>query len=495
MLAATTALLLAAGLASGSAVNTFGSGAGSISMGGGGIAMPLDGGIVFTNPAGLVRLPGVNGAMAGYGLVRSEFQEFPELWWDTNRDGRIDEDDTPLNHQPEYAPGDGLHAALYRNIGRRFALGVALFWPKDRILKLSTFEPELPTYFMYDSRLQRYGLAVGFGWEQIPGLSIGGGVRVVPRARYNITTTIDFTVEGGGEGQEEAEEMVTDITVDVHDMSLDLITDFAPMLSFHWQPGELLPFLHWLQLAGSWRGTTGLPVEVTGDVQANVAIEDIGNLDDIVLPMMLLVELGVYDHYVPAQWVLGGAITPAPWISLYGELAHTRWSQMQINVTEVVYAHIDSPLFDISDEDIHEGNVTHFAWRDTWSPRFGGEIALPRIELNNAARYLQFRLRGGGGLEPTPLVSQSETTAILDASRLVLAGGILLEHRDPFQLADLARWSGFFQLHRLGSASFERKWLGEPTAGYPIEVGDDGMTSIPIGGSLWTAGMQLELDY
>ncbi len=495
MLAVLLPLLLHAGPASASAVNTFGSGAGSISMGGGGIALPQDGGIVFTNPAGLVRLPGVNGAMVGYGMVRSRFDEFPELWWDTNRDGRIDEDDTPLDYQPEYGAGDGLHVALYRNVGRRFALGAALFWPKDRILKLSTFEPELPTYFMYDSRLQRYGFAVGFGWEQIPGLSVGGGVRIVPRARYNITATIDFTVEGAGEGQEEVEDLVTDITVDVHDMSLDLVTDFAPMLSFHWQPGELMPFLSWLQLAGAWRGSTGLPVEVTADVQANVNIEDIGNLDDIVLPIMLLAELGVYDHYVPQQLVFGGAITPVEWFSVYGEVARTRWSEMEINVTEVVYAHLDSPLFDIPDEDIHEGNVTHFEWRNTWSPRFGGEISLPPIELNNAARYLQFRLRGGGGIEPTPLVSQSEYTAILDASRLVVAGGIQLEHRDPFQLADIARWSTFFQFHKLGSGSLERKWLGQPTAGYPVDVDDNGMTSVPVGGQLWTAGAQLELDY
>jgi hypothetical protein len=192
---------------------------------------------------------------------------------------------------------------------------------------------------------------------------------------------------------------------------------------------------------------------------------------------------------------LGAAIEPFPWVSLYGELWWTRWSNIEINVTEVVEAHLDSPLFDIDDDNIHEGNITHFTWRDTVSPRFGGVIALPRIELNNAARYLQIRLRGGGGIEPTPLVSQSEFTAILDASRLVVAGGVQLEHRDPFQIADVTRWSTWFQIHRLGRGSFERKYLGVPTAGYPIEVDDAGMTSIPVGGQLWTAGMQLELDY
>lgn len=495
MLTAFVCTLILAGPAQGSAVNTFGSGAGSTSLGGGGLALPQDGGIVFLNPAGLVRLPGENGVLLGYGLVRSEFDEFPELWWDTNRDGRIDQDETPLDVQPNYAHGDGMHAALHRRIGRRFAIGASLFWPKDRILKLSTFEPELPNYFMYDSRLQRYGLAVGFGWEQIPGLSIGGGVRIVPRARYNITCTIDATVVGAGEGQDDVGELITDITVDVHDMSLDLITDFAPMLSFHWQPGELIPFLSWLQLGGAWRGTTGLPVEVTGDVQANISMEDIGNLDNIVLPVLLLVELGVYDHYVPEQFSLGGAVTPFPWASLYGELYYTRWSAMQINVTEVVDASIDSPLFDIDESAIHEGNVTHFVWRDTIAPRFGGVIELPRIEIDNAARYLQIRLRGGGGIEPTPLVSQSEYTAILDASRLVIGGGFQLEHRDPFQLADIARWSGWFQVQRLGSGSFERQWLGVPTAGYPVEVDDRGMTSLPVGGHLWTTGLQLELDY
>jgi len=464
-------------------------------MGGGGIALPRDGGIVFTNPAGLVRLPGENGIMLGYGLVRSGFDEFPELWWDTNRDGLIDDDDDPLDLQPQYAYGDGLHLALHRRIGRRFALGAALFWPKDRILKLSTFEPELPRYFMYDSRLQRYGLAVGFGWEQIRGLSLGGGVRIVPQARYNISATVDATVVGAGDGQEELGELVTEITVDVHDMSLDLITDFAPMLSFHWRPGELIPHMDWLELAGSWRGTTGLPVEVTADLQLNASVEDIGTLDDIMLPILLQVELGVYDHYVPEQITLGAALTPVEWASLYGEASFTRWSEMQINVTEVLYAHLDSPLIHIDDDEIQEGNVTHFEWRDTWSFRVGGELALPAIELNNAARYLQIKLRGGGGIEPSPLVGQSEYSAILDAGRLVVAGGVQFEHRDPFQLADITRWSAFCQVHKLGSGDFSRSWLGEPTAGYPVDVDDQGFTHIPIGGHLWTAGAQLEFDY
>jgi len=188
-------------------------------------------------------------------------------------------------------------------------------------------------------------------------------------------------------------------------------------------------------------------------------------------------------------------VTPLPWASLYGEAWYTRWSKMQINVTEVVFAHLDSPLFDIDDSVIHEGNVTDFEWRDTWSARGGAEVALPRIDLANRFGYLQLRVRGGGGVEPTPLVSQSEYTAILDAGRLVVAGGIQAEHEDPLRLAKVARWSAFGQVHVLGRGSLERRWLGQPTAGYPIEVGGDGMTSIPVGGRIWTAGLQLDLDY
>jgi hypothetical protein len=283
--------------------------------------------------------------------------------------------------------------------------------------------------------------------------------------------------------------------MDVHDMSLDLVADFAPMLSFHWKPGELIPALSWLQIAGAWRGSTGLPVEVTGDLQVNASVEDVGNLDDIVLPVLLQVELGVYDHYVPGQFVLGGAVTPFPWASVFGDVVYTRWSRMQINVTEVVYAHLDSPLFDIDDSVIHEGNVTDFVWRDTVSFRTGAEVALPRIDLANRFGYLQFTARGGGGIDPTPLVSQSEYSAILDASRLVLAGGLQAEHAEPLHLADVARWSAYGQVHILGQGSLERRWLGAPTAGYPLEVDDEGMTEIPVGGHIWTAGLQLELDY
>ncbi len=478
-----------------SPVSIFGAGAGSISSAGGGLAMPRDGSIVFTNPAALVRLPGENGVLLGYALVRSHFEEFPELYWDTNRDGQIDDDDTPLDLQPAYETGDGLHLALHRRVGRRFALGAALFWPKDRIIKLSTFEPELPNYFMFDSRMQRYGLAVGFGWEQIRGLSLGGGVRIIPQARYDISATIDASFQGAEEGVDDPNELVSEVTVDVHEMSLDLITDFIPVVSFHWDVGQLIPHMQWLQLAGSWHGSGGLPVDVDGDLQVNAAITDVGSLDDILMPVLVRTQLGVYDHYLPAQLCFGASVQPFEFMTVFVDAQRTYWEAMEINVTEVVYAHVESPLFTVHDEDISEGNPMDFTWRNTWAFRVGGELALPRWDVNNPLQYVQVRLRGGGGIEPSPLVEQSELTAILDSDRLVLGGGLQVEHRDPFNLAQVTRWSVFGQLHLLADGEFQRRDPGVPTGGHPVEVGSDGYTSIPVGGRVWTLGGQLELDY
>ncbi len=478
-----------------SPVETFGSGACSIGMGGGGVAYPRDSGAIFLNPASIFSLSGEHRLLVGFALVRSHFQSFPDLWWDTNQDGLLNEDDTPLQWQPDYESGDGVHAATVQKIGGRLALGLGFFLPVNRLLLLSTFEPELPIYFMYDSRLQRYDFSGGLAFDLGLGLNLGAGVRMIPHARYHIATTIDLTVTAADEDDQNALELITDVEMDVHEMSLDLGWGFAPLIGLQWDLGEAASALHGLSLAATWRGSTGLPVDVDAELQGNFTIQDLGELQDTIIPMVVDLGLSVYDHYMPEQVVLGIAYSGLPHVSAYADLRWTRWQQLSVNITRLAYTTLETPFWELDPDAVQDGNDYTPLMRNTWSWRLGGELVFPEVPLKGAMKSLLFVLRAGGGVEFTPLVSQTSDTSLLDSDRLVLAMGAGMQHHDPLDLLGTIHWDVFAQVHKLADGTYSRKSGDSPIEGYPRETDDDGNVVIDIGGSLWTAGLQMGLDY
>ena len=103
-------LLVGWGVALAGPVDIYGFGAQSIGRGQGGIAIADDSTTVFRNPALLQDLEMAE-AVIGYGAYRSGFPRVPPLYWDTNQDGLIDENDDPLQVQPDAPQADGLSIA------------------------------------------------------------------------------------------------------------------------------------------------------------------------------------------------------------------------------------------------------------------------------------------------------------------------------------------------------------------------------------------------
>ena len=116
---------------------------------------------------------------------------------------------------------------------------------------------------------------------------------------------------------------------------------------------------------------------------------------------------------------------------------------------------------------------------------------LPEISVSSKAETLRIRLRGGGGLEPSPLVSQGGRTALIDSDRLVFACGLGLEHGDPFDLvAGPVRWDLHLGVQPLASGTLD---VGDQTPyrpGAPV----DG-AAIAVGGRLLSAGAQWSVDF
>ncbi len=471
-------------------------GFGGRKMGRAGAGMALSEGTdsILSDPAAM---PGIDHPelSVGFLMADAQFTQFPDLWWDTNRDGRIDETDPPLDAGPDYDAVHGVMIGATRPLGNRAAIGLGLFIPKERLLRLQTFEPSIPTYFLYANRTQRYELGVGLGVRPIAGISAGLGVQMIPRAKYSLDATLDLTLDGATSSDTSASDVIG-LGLDVHEMTLDLVPGFSPSVSLQWEAGEALPLLEGLELAAAWRGAAGLPVDVDIDLQINASTQDMGSVDSITLPLLFAVQLGVFDHYVPSELNFGAAYTIEKTLTISVDLRRTAWDQMAVSIAKVTHSNISGATVDFGADSVVDGNPYTLDLAATWAPRIGADLHLPAIHTTTPLGDIRVITRGGFGFEPTPLVSQTAESALLDSDRLIFAVGLGVEHQDPFRKksrpdrARPMRLDGFFQYHLLASGEYARPVPTAPTAGYSI----DG-SPIPIGGHLLAAGAQWSFEY
>lgn len=465
----------------------FGLGGRSIGRGGASVAAPDAVEAALYNPAALAAVPHPVFAV-GYGLVRAEFDDVPPVAWDTNQDGLVDEHDDPLVIDVDPRPGDGTTIAFSRPLGKRFGLGLVAFLPKDRLILISSHEPSLPSYLMYEGRLNRFEAAAGLGGEVWRGLRVGAGAQMLAKARVHLGMTLDLAVTGAEEGDQDMSSLIAGTTMDVHDITLDVVPAVVPVAAVQWELGELTEALAGITLGARWRGASGLPVDVDVDLQANVTAQDIGELDPLTIALVLPVVLGYTDHYIPSQMVFGAALRVRELGRVQVDVERTAWSAMIPSIANVIEGEIQSPLFSLEDPSISDGNAYELLLEDTWGTRFGLDAWLLDRELDGKLAFVALTLRAGGGYQPSPMVRQGAATAFLDSDRLLFAGGLGLEHGDPTGLVPgPVAWDVFFQGHLLadGELAVAEARAGAPADGAPI----------PVGGSLWTAGLQWSFEY
>ncbi|NOY26785.1 MAG: hypothetical protein GXP62_13010 [Oligoflexia bacterium] len=482
-------LLLWVGAALAGPVDLIGFGSPAIGRGGGGVALVDGAQGVFRNPAGLADMPGAQ-AVLGAQLVRGRFDQVPDVWWDTNRDGLVTDADSPLQVNVQPDPADAIWLALGRPIGSRFGIALNATIPVQRVLRVQTFEPSLPNYAFLDNQAQRFDMALGFGWEQLPGLSVGLSVEVIARTRLTFDATLDVTLTGAGKDGQDLSALIGDLTLDPHAMTLDIVPGLAPVAAVYWDVGKLLPALDGLAIGTTYRGASGLPVDVGVDLQANFNIEDVGSLDPVGVTLVVPLNLSLYDHYVPARWAMGAAWSLPDRLRLYVDVNRTMLAAMPLSIAHTVNTEVQSQLLSLADPVVGDGNEVDVTLRNTWSTRGGAEISLPRWDLGGEIGWLQGVLRVGAGYQPTPLVSQGTDSAVLDADRLILAGGLGVAHGDPFGLiAGPISWDAHVQVQTLG-----RGTLPVDTTPYrpgaPVDQG-----GLPIGGKIWMAGLQCAINY
>jgi long-subunit fatty acid transport protein len=254
----------------------------------------------------------------------------------------------------------------------------------------------------------------------------------------------------------------------------------------------VVPALQGLYLGAAWRGATGLPIDVDVNLQVNAGTGQIGDIPPASLPLYLALQLGIFDHYQPSQLSFGAAYRLQDALTFSADVRRTAWDQMTVSVAKVTTATVNGALVDLSDLTVEDGNPYAITLAPTWSPRIGADLAFPAIDGGKRAGEIRIVTRGGLGYEPSPLVSQTASSALLDADRLLFAVGAGVSHDDPLHPKGARRihWDAFFQYHLLANGALDRGTPTTPTAGYSV----DG-SAVPIGGHLYAAGLTWRSEY
>lgn len=303
----------------------------------------------------------------------------------------------------------------------------------------------------------------------------------------HFTLGTDISAEGATNGETD----FVAATIDVHGIDLRLEADMVPTFGIQWDLGELNASLDGLRIGASARGQASMDIDVVMDGQINASLVDSGELNATTLALVYYSKVHVLDHFLPAQVQGGIAYSPAPALDVFLDAQVTNWKAMELNIAQIEEAVIEATMADLETSDVVDGNPLDVSFRNTATLKAGIQLRLPEWNLGPSIGRLQLIPRGGFSYEPSPLVSQSADSALLDSDRLIFALGLGGVHHATL-LGEERRldWDVFGQLHTLANGSLTRDSGGEPQAGYPRDS-----TSLPIGGRVFIAGVQGRYQY
>ena len=162
----------------------YGFGGKSMGMGSGGIAIIQGESAVNLNPAAIEDKLVL---FIGYAALRSSFAQPGDVAWDMDRNGLIDENDPAYSPPWHYPRADGISFGLVHPLHERIRVGLNLFVPTDRLLRLYSYDSSLPVWFMYQNRPYRYSAQFGAGIDLLKGMRLGVGTQLGYKGNYDIS--------------------------------------------------------------------------------------------------------------------------------------------------------------------------------------------------------------------------------------------------------------------------------------------------------------------
>jgi long-chain fatty acid transport protein len=348
-------------------IDAFGFGSRAAALGGAYTAIADDSSASYYNPAGLVRGDDLRvdiGYRWAHPLLRLN-----------GRDTGVD--DTRGVVAGLVAPGA---------IGPfRYAVGVALALPDQRLTRVRSLPFAEPRFVYYDNRTQRLLLSTNLAIQIVPGLYVGGGLTYMSRTQGALGLRGSVAVSN------------PDDSALVSKIDVDLVAVRYPQVGLLWEATR------WLALGVSYRHSFLLDLDQQFRIDGNI-----GNpgLPPVVQGGYFAAHTTSTDLFQPWQLTVGAAVRFGRLLITY-DLAFHRWSEMP-----VAASHLDLGL------DIKQfNNAVHLPpSRDYPAPGFH-DIVVPRLGVEWRAverERWSLDVRGGYVYEASPAPEQTGESNLVD---------------------------------------------------------------------------------
>lgn len=399
------AVLLLAPLSSrASTFDTYGFGARGIAMGGAQTADARDFTATFYNPSLLVLHDKVN-----FGL--GFFYEDPNVSATPDAASPTFDAQSPQSSASWTA---GFVFPFAGKLHKRVSLGVGLSIPTKNLLRVASFEPSIPTWYLYENSPDRIQIFAGLGIKPLDWFSLGVGIQ----ALADFSGDVEFNVD------------IFNKSFAKREIVNELATREALVAGLTFMP------THNFQFAFSYRGAMELDYELPTDIQ-------LGDLGTLTLDVK-----GV-TFYTPHEVTLGVKWDPIPELTLTADLEYAIWSKAP------------NPAVSVSvrfSGDLAQGLGLDQALKldSQDAPNGFVDILIPRIGLEYRIGE-NFTARAGYFFRPTMVPEQNGLTNLLDGPTHVISAGLGVSFMSPLgALAEPVRIEAVFQHGFVGSRDAQK---------------------------------------
>jgi hypothetical protein len=261
---------------------------------------------------------------------------------------------------------------------RAISVGMALDIPAQYLLNINIpVRLDQPVSPMYDGPPDRLATVFGVGFKVLPRVEVGAGFALAPS--LTLPTNVQYVAGRSQNVNDNVEVRLDD--------SLDLAA--APFVGLRAQPFD------WLGLSVVYR-----------DIQASHATaQQMTTAGGIVSAETI----DFFEMWDPASLVFGAYVAVSKRLSLSLDVAWHKWSDFRTGFDQTLCVGAACP----------PNSVSALPFNDTVSVASGVEMTLPR----------GLAVRGGIGVEPSPIPAQTGETNYLGGNTLVLALGAGLDFR------------------------------------------------------------------
>jgi len=381
-----------------------------------------------------------------------------------------------------YEEPHGMTVGVSMPVLHRLHFGLATYLPLDvrytdgkvsgagaRLMRLSTIDPYIPDYVLYQNRPQRISIYMGFGYEVIDGLSLGIGTSALAAA--TMALDLKTTVYLSEDGTDSDGNTITSVVTDLNPVIVaDVAPQSTPLAGILWDVGRQVPALQGWQVGATYRGALGLSADIVLDADVGINVE-LGEEENFTYGMEIEgIRMSLVDQYTPQQAALGVTALFADRFRVAADVTWNDWSSF-IPAVANVPEDLDLGLgVSVDLENSREVDVTTI--RDVFTPRLGLEARLGPFLTTTRLRGADVYIRAGGAFEQNPFGLQTGLTNLLNSDRVIGTGGVgmtsrnpLVKNRDVPIALDLA-----FQYHYLIPTTHSKdiEVGANPPDGYPV---------------------------